>query len=577
MKKNLLCLLLALAMMLSMAACGSSDATEDTSSAETSSSASEEASAPASEDAASAENAEDSSEEAAPAIAPVTYPLTGDDLTLTYWYYVPAYTHIVDSNDAYPCIPYAEEATGVHLEFTEVGQEVVSEQFNLMVASEMWTDLIPASEYYTNGLAAAYEDEVIIDLTDYMYEYMPDFIALYEAQDSTTQKAAKTDGMMLAFPTISDGSLASAGLVTRGDWLDAMGFEFSGQAIDLDEFTDLLRAIHTEYDTPYTYYLEPSGQIGQLNDAFDCNIPNLYAGFMSTVGPQIFVKDGTVVSGWTEDGYYDYIQWMLGLFDEGVLYADFISVDTDRMVQNNNIGAGMAGVWQANADKITEGEDYADENNPTFKSQPVPRVLADVNSESKWQDEVNLVSFSVSVSSTSDKVELACKWMNYFYTEAGSNLANYGVEGVTYEFDENGELVWLDQIMNNSTYGNREMAVAVETFSRFVATKDDHDKLLVTFDETGIEALQLWSLPGTSERNYPSLITLTVEETEEVAKTQSDVLTYGQETALRFLTGDLALNEDNWNAYVEQLNSMGLLNIIAVYQNAYDQYIAGER
>jgi len=101
--------------------------------------------------------------------------------------------------------------------------------------------------------------------------------------------------------------------------------------------------------------------------------------------------------------------------------------------------------------------------------------------------------------------------------------------------------------------------------------------MLPTFTENAMNAVELWTIGGTSERYYPNLITLTVEETEEVNKTQSDVLTYGQETALRFLTKDLELNEENWNEFVNQINSMGLTDIIAVYQSAYDQFIAGER
>ena len=37
------------------------------------------------------------------------------------------------------------------------------------------------------------------------------------------------------------------------------------------------------------------------------------------------------------------------------------------------------------------------------------------------------------------------------------------------------------------------------------------------------------------------------------------------------------LNDDTWNEFVDTCNSMGLPEIIEVYQNAYDEYQAGER
>ena len=39
----------------------------------------------------------------------------------------------------------------------------------------------------------------------------------------------------------------------------------------------------------------------------------------------------------------------------------------------------------------------------------------------------------------------------------------------------------------------------------------------------------------------------------------------------------MELNDTNWNEYVSTCESMGLPEIVAVYQNAYDQYQAGER
>ena len=68
-----------------------------------------------------------------------------------------------------------------------------------------------------------------------------------------------------------------------------------------------------------------------------------------------------------------------------------------------------------------------------------------------------------------------------------------------------------------------------------------------------------------------------MEENEEIAQYEQDFLTYAQETALKFMTGSLELNDANWDDYVATCESMGINEIIAVYQNAYDQYLAGER
>ena len=43
------------------------------------------------------------------------------------------------------------------------------------------------------------------------------------------------------------------------------------------------------------------------------------------------------------------------------------------------------------------------------------------------------------------------------------------------------------------------------------------------------------------------------------------------------MTGALELNDANWNEYVDTCNAMGLPEIVAVYQDAYDEYLAGDR
>ena len=83
-------------------------------------------------------------------------------------------------------------------------------------------------------------------------------------------------------------------------------------------------------------------------------------------------------------------------------------------------------------------------------------------------------------------------------------------------------------------------------------------------------------LQGTGRGVY-DLNTFTTDESLEIANYESDLLTYASETCLKFLDGSLELNDDTWNEFVDTCNSMGLPEIIAVYQNAYDEYQAGER
>jgi putative aldouronate transport system substrate-binding protein len=509
----------------------------------------------------------------------ISYPLEGEDNTITMWYYIPGYSDFVDSNVNFNALAAAEEATGVKLDFVEVPSSAASTTFSLMIAGGDMCDLIPVLEYYTSGIAKAYEEDVIMDIGPYIDEYMPNYAAVLDCLAPKTVADTLTDGKTLAFYQISDGSYSGNGFITRADWLEAQNITFSGDMISLDEYTNLLETLHSAYDTPYTYYMT-DGTMG-LDAAFDTAIPTLVGdGFMTSVTSAIFRKGDEVMSGWTADGYREYLEWVLQMMDEGVIYKDFLSLSTDRGDTNTAQGSGQVAVWQANADKMEEIYGYTDD--PNFKVTAVPRVTADPSAQYVWNDEVALVSNrgGFSMSSTCQNPELVCQWENYFWTTEGYYLVNYGVEGESYHMD--GDTPVFDWDVPTTVTGrnapNAEMAQTLFTMTRFAGGYMDNDSLLPTFPDSALEAVELWTVEGsTDDRNYPSSITFTAEESEEIAQYEGDFLTYAAEKCLKFLDGAEELNDDTWNDFVNTSNSMGLDKIVAVYQNAYDQYLAGER
>lgn len=596
--KNHLSLLLALALILGLlAGCGTAGSQAEVSASETAASApveTPEESAPteepAQEEGASSAMEETSAAEEIPtettgdpyeAMAQefISYPLEGDN-AITMWYYIPRYVEYVDSNYSFNALDTAEAATGVHLDFVEVGDTTASEQFNLMVASGDMPDLIPASEYYTNGLTTAYEEDVIIDINDYVQEYMPNYVAVFETLPEKTQAEALSDGKMLAFRIIADGSYSGNGFVTRSDWMKELGVEWSGNLISLDEFTDYLRAMHDTYDTPYTYYFT-DGTIG-LEAAFDTEIPVLKSdGFMTFVTSAIYREGNTVKSGWVTDGYRAYLEWIRMMMEEGIIYEDFLSVENSKLIMNEYCGTGLTGIWTANADKIEETAAYATEAD--YGVAAVPNVTADPSAPYVWLQEQSLVTTNAgfSISSKCTQPDLVCQWMNYFWTTDGWYLANYGEEGESYHMEGDTPVFDWDQpvTVTGKNAPNAEMAQQLFTMMRFTSFYSDHDRLLPTFPDTAIDAIEIWTADGTDERYYPTTLegSFTVEENAAIAEYEQDMLTYAQEACLRLMTGETEITDDTWNAYVAQMEQLGVNEIIEVYQNAYDQYLSGER
>jgi putative aldouronate transport system substrate-binding protein len=66
-------------------------------------------------------------------------------------------------------------------------------------------------------------------------------------------------------------------------------------------------------------------------------------------------------------------------------------------------------------------------------------------------------------------------------------------------------------------------------------------------------------------------LSLTTDENAEYAQIATTVYTYATEQILKWMIGEAELNDDTWNAYVEQCNAMDLPRCVEIYQTVYDR------
>ena len=71
---------------------------------------------------------------------------------------------------------------------------------------------------------------------------------------------------------------------------------------------------------------------------------------------------------------------------------------------------------------------------------------------------------------------------------------------------------------------------------------------------------------------FPNLM-YSNEVAEERAMLRTDLVNYLQTTCAQFIAGELDVDKD-WDAYLAQLESIGLSRFLEIEQEAYDSYIA---
>ena len=92
------------------------------------------------------------------------------------------------------------------------------------------------------------------------------------------------------------------------------------------------------------------------------------------------------------------------------------------------------------------------------------------------------------------------------------------------------------------------------------------------YDEVQQAALDAWN--GTREVNktsFTGLFTLDTEETATVQRYYTDISTYVAEQVGKFLIGEVDL-EQNWDSFVETVESMGIDEVVDAYTTAGERY-----
>ncbi len=570
MKRKLLALLLALVMLFClMAGCSSGE-----SSTEASDTAVEEVSAaPAAESAGDEAPAEDApaAEEAAVEEEPqyvIQYPIgDGENDVLTMWasFDSNAFGNFYSSFNDKPTVKYVQEQTGVLLKFQEVSSTVSTEQYNLMIAGGDYTDFLPCSNY-TGGMAQAFIDEVIIDLSDIVEEHAPDFWAELQTYGVDGMTAATVDGRFLNLASFKKSSMSDSGMWTRGDWLDELGLELPNTFADM---IDLAYTLKETYGCTHTITVGPGCSIDFASSAYGTAIFGV-----SGTDIAMFREGDTLISGMTTDGYREYIQLLAQLYADGIINKEFYVAEMGRNESMSVIGKGNAGFWTGMADHKSEFATMADD--PDFNAVAVPILINEESGTYDFAEPNEAIDTSnTSISIDCENPEFAVEFLNWFYTEPGYMFTNYGTEGETYNIGADGKVEYTDLILNNPNGMNSQNAFMYYAWSH-TGSIVYGDKNLDTYTDDIRNIITTWS--DESRKSYdhaiPSAADLDANETNEVTGMITDVTSYASEVILSWIVGTSELNDASWEAYVEQCNVLGLESCVAVYQKAYDDYLA---
>ncbi len=337
-----------------------------------------------------------------------------------------------------------EDYCGADLELIWYANDALSEKNSLALTSpSTMPQIMSWGGTVTGDVVSAAKNGAFVDLNQYIwdsekYPYLSQLSK--EVADNLT-----VNGQLIALPRTR--VVGRYGLSYRQDWAEKLGVELPANATPEDVYNML-----------YAFtYGDPDGN--GVDDTIGMEM-TLYTGPFDIIqtwfgcGNGWQEKDGKLVPVWTTDEYFEAVDYIKRLYDDGLMPADFYSRPTDSW--SNGCKTGENGVFIDVLDsgkRIWQYYEAEDTYTPSVVNPDEPATMTlygAVNGHTLATAGYNgFFTLSATTLDTPEKIEAALTLLDRLCSPEMLTLTQYGLEGINYEYDADGYIVDLDAETEN--------------------------------------------------------------------------------------------------------------------------------
>ena len=380
------------------------------------------------------------------------------------------------------------------------------------------------------------------DLTDYLKDYEN-----LSKINETILNNTMIDGRVYGIPRTR--ALMRDGIVYRQDWLSNVGLDVP---TNLEEFEDVLRAFTFE---------DPDGN--GKDDTW-----GLVSTKASTSFDEIAIWFGAP-NGWGEDEngnlqpmfmtdeYFESMNWLKGLYDEGILNSDFVTLENSGA--KDAFKAQQSGVYLGGVDEANAYYTY-------FESQNIeaPMTVTAAIETPAGKVAVSTDGFSGMLAISKEKVKTeedlkrCLTFLDKLNDEYCANLFNYGIEEVDYDKNEDGMVKkkssGIISLGDNDGFNQIMMNVVEEN----------------VYDQEPVNELA-GAIMDVQEENEKYLVAnpgkplLRTSETYNSTGAQLDQMI--ADARIQYIVGEL--DENGWNQTIESWKQQGGTAVIEEVNESY--------
>lgn len=542
-------LLMAIALATSsLAGCsGNSDSSSDTSSTATNSSTTSTAS-----DTGTSSTGEEASASALPF-----------DETLTV-------TMMISENATQPVNPdssliqYMKEHLNVDLQLQIIPGSDYATRVATALASNSMPDMIRACQPYQFSQYAP--TGMLLNIDDYK-EYAPDYYALIDGEDRIGEtNKLRINGSMYGFETLEYYRVAIAPInAIRTDLLEEAGLDMP---TTWDEFYDALLAIKEKHPdmTGFSSRAGTRTMIGRYAYQLGSGGFNVVD---TTNGVYYEPEEDAYIYGPTSENFKAVIEFFAQAYKDGILDPDYATMTQETYWEKLSSGRTMS-ICDNNSfigRVFNPALEQIDENAAFDIVPPLENDLGQTRQyryNKDWTDQII-------VSSQVDEPEKVVQFLNWFYTDEGRMLTNFGVEGQDYDIVDGNPMIKQEIVDANSdasdvfTAIQGELGLGLQGLATYVDEYTYHQVSDPIFLEQA-EKIDQYTEDGSIVYAplYPSL---SQEDNERATSLQANLNNVFDQEIDKFIIGQRSMDE--WDDFVATLESQGASELAEIYNNAY--------
>ena len=446
-----------------------------------------------------------------------------------------------------------QEMTGISFVFSQYGnyEEWTAAKAGMLAGDVALPDVLFKAHLSTAETMAWYEQGKLIDLKPLMEENAPNLWALLQANPDWEKAITLPDGAIVALPSINELQNNNAMWINT-TWLDNIGMEMP---TTVEELTEVLRAFRDrdanfngkQDEVPLTFI--GMWDLKFLGHAFGV-IANDYGVTMD--------EDGAVREMLTSDNNRAFLTWLNQLWEEGLLDENgFMSTDSLRQITDADATIPYGMMFAATPLSVVPSEKLGE------YAMLMPLRY---EGEQKYRDLTgDIIRGAFAITSACKDPVAMLKWVDFLYTEEGYRLAQAGTEGEHYVWNEDGTWTWLGDSQTVAMTVLQEVTILEGGTMPGLCSIPFQQ----AYEEATTAAIieQMYALKQHAVQPYP-LVYLSEEQSARIAEIWADAGYYAEYTMANFVTGDIELNDDTWNEFCQTLNSKGLQEMVALWQEA---------